>query len=310
MENRTYQRGRRDNNLTVTRRGFLATTFAATALGSVVHGAEPVARTRPSHFKLSLAAYSYRDYLAGAKKRMDLFEFADLAADLALDAIEPTAYYFPDKVTDDELHRFKRHAFRLGLDISGTAIGNDFCLPPGTERQAQLAHARRWIDRAAELDAPTVRLLSGNWVQGTTDEELEDRVVNALEELLPYAEKKGVMLALENHGGGVTVSAEQLLRLVRYVDSPSLAVNLDTGNFHGEDPYQEIAAVAPYAVNVQIKTEIRRLGKTKEAADLARTIDILRAAKYSGYIVLEYNAAEDPKTAVPRYVKELRKLIA
>ena len=71
-------------------------------------------------------------------------------------------------------------------------------------------------------------------------------------------------LALENHGGGVTVTAEQLLRLVRDVDGPNFGVNLDTGNFHGPDPYAEIAAAAPYAVNVQVKTEIRRMGRTKE----------------------------------------------
>ena len=47
-------------------------------------------------------------------------------------------------------------------------------------------------------------------------------------------------------------------------------MNLDTGNFHGEDPYAEIAELAPYAVNVQVKTEIRRKGKAKEEADLAR----------------------------------------
>ncbi len=78
------------------------------------------------------------------------------------------------------------------------------------------------------------------------------------------------MLALENHGGGVTVTAEQLLRLVRAVKGPNFGVNLDTGNFHGPDPYAEIAQAAPYAVNVQVKTEIRRRGQSKEPADLAR----------------------------------------
>ena len=86
-------------------------------------------------------------------------------------------------------------------------------------------------------------------------------------------------------------------------------MNLDTGNFHGQDPYAEIAAAAPYAVNVQVKTEIRRMGRSKEPADLGRIIGILRAARYSGYIVLEYDSAEDPMTAVPRSIKTLRSLI-
>jgi sugar phosphate isomerase/epimerase len=286
-----------------------AVTCAAAGPGTA-HAIDPIGRTRPSHLKLSLAAYSYRDYLKGPKKRMDLFGFVDLAADLGLDAVELTSYYFPENVSSDYLNRLKAHAFRQGLDVSGTAVMNDFCLPPGPEADKEVEHVRTWIGRAAELDAPEIRILSGNWIQGTTDEELERRVIQRIESLLPYAAEKGVILALENHGGGVTVTDEQLLRIVRAIKSSSFAVNLDTGNFHGPDPYAEIAHVAPYAVNVQVKTEIRRKGKTKEPADLSRVIAILREAKYSGYVVLEYNAAEDAMTAVPRYIKILHSLIS
>jgi sugar phosphate isomerase/epimerase len=296
-----------------TRRGFLAKAALAAAgplaLARTATAIDPISRTRPSHLKLSLAAFSYRDYLTGPKKSMNLFGFVDLAADLALDAVELTSYYFPEDVTVDYLHRLKQHAFLLGLDVSGTSVMNDFCLSPGPESDKQREHVRAWIDHAAELDAPFVRILSGNWLQGTPDEELERRVVQQIDALLPYAAEKGVTLALENHGGGVTVTAEQLIRLVRAVKGPNFAVNLDTGNFHGPDPYAEIAQAAPYAVNVQVKTEIRRRGKSKEPADLAKVIAILREAKYSGYVVLEYNAPEDPKTAVPRYLETLRSLI-
>jgi sugar phosphate isomerase/epimerase len=294
----------------VTRREFLAAGAACLALpGALVRAAEPIGRTRPSHFKLSLAAYSYRKYLTGPEKSMDLFDFANLAADLGLDAIEPTAYYFPVDLDNDYLHRLKRQAFLLGLDISGTAIMNDFCLPPGKEADQEMAHVRTWIDRAAELTAPVVRVMSGNWIQGTPDQELEQRVIGRINSLLPHAAEKGVILALENHGGGVTVTADQLLHIVRQVYEGHFGVNLDTGNFHGDNPYAEIAAAAPFAVNVQVKTEIRRKGKTKEPADLEKVIGILREARYSGYVVLEYTADEDPKTAVPKYVKQLRSLI-
>ena len=35
----------------------------------------------------------------------------------------------------------------------------------------------------------------------------------------------------------------------------------------------------------------------------------LRAAGYRGYVALEYEGAEDPKTGVPRYLEELKKLV-
>jgi sugar phosphate isomerase/epimerase len=301
--------------LRLTRRDFLtraALVGSATPLGlsGSALAIEPIGRTRPSHLKLSLAAYSYRDYLIGPKKTMDLFGFVELAADMAMDAVELTSYYFPAELTNDYLHRLKQHAFLLGLDVSGTSVMNDFCLPPGPGLDKEHEHVRAWIGHAAELDAPFVRVMSGNWLQGTPDEVLEQRVVDQIQSLLPYAVEKGVTLALENHGGGVTVTAEQLLRLVRAIKGSNFGVNLDTGNFHSPDPYAEIGLAAPYAVNVQVKTEIRRRGKSKEQADLAKVIAILRDAKYSGYVVLEYNAPEDAKTAVPRYVKMLRSLIS
>jgi sugar phosphate isomerase/epimerase len=300
--------------LRTTRRHFL-TKIALAATGPLVlartaSAIDPIGRTRPSHLKLSLAAYSYRDYLTGPNKTMDLFGFVDLAADLGLDAVELTSYYFPENVSSDYLNRLKTHAFRQGLDVSGTAVMNDFCLAPGTDADKEVEHVRAWIGHAAELDAPMIRVLSGNWLQGTPDLELERRVIQRIESLLPDAARQGVMLALENHGGGVTVTAEQLLRLVRAIKGPNFGVNLDTGNFHGPDPYDEIAQAAPYAVNVQVKTEIRRRGRSKEPADLSKVVGTLRDAKYSGYVVLEYNAPEDAKTAVPRFVKTLRSLIS
>src|SRR5262249_37135531 len=81
---------------------------------------------------------------------------------------------------------------------------------------------------------------------------------------------RGVILAPENHGGGVMTTADELLRIVRKIDSPNFGVNLDTGTFHTKDPYDDFARVAPYAANLQVKTEIRREGKTTEPADLSQ----------------------------------------
>lgn len=298
----------------LSRRRFLAGASAAlAALGARPSFAiDPIARHRPSHLKLSIAAYSYRDYLPTEKKpqaKMDLFAFVDLAADMGLDAVELTSYYFPADVTTDYLHRLKQHAFKLGLDVSGTSVGNNFCVPSGPERDKQLELVRTWIDRAAELDAPVIRIFAGSPAKGMSEDEAAGLAVEGMKASLPYAAERGVSLALENHGG-ITATPEQLLKLVKAVDAPNFGVNLDTGNFHGEDPYADLAQVAPYAINVQVKTEISRKGKPKESADLAKVVGILRDAKYSGYVVLEYEAAEDPLSAIPRHIQELRKLVA
>jgi sugar phosphate isomerase/epimerase len=291
--------------------GAIAAGSASLASPRHAKAIPPLVRKRPSHMKLSLAAYSYRDYLTGKKSpKLDLFDFVNLAADMALDGVEPTSYYFPEDLTSDYLNRLKLHAFSLGLDISGTAVGNNFCHPPGPKRDEQIKLVERWIDNAAELDAPVIRIFAGNVAKGSTEEQAVAWAIAGIQSVLPYAAKKGIVLALENHGG-ITATPEQILKLVNAIDSPNFGVNLDTGNFRGSDPYGEIAQLAPYAMNVQVKTEIQRgTGNSKEKADLARIVGILRDAHYSGYVVLEYEAAEDPLAAIPRHTKTLRKLIS
>jgi hypothetical protein len=107
----------------ITRRELFGWTAGAIAAGSanlatphLAKAIPPFARSRPSHMKLSLAAYSYRDYLTGKKSpKLDLFDFVNLAADMALDGVEPTSYYFPPDVTsDEELDRQGGRAGRPG----------------------------------------------------------------------------------------------------------------------------------------------------------------------------------------------------
>lgn len=303
-----------------TRRSFLQSVssaaissgIAVTAMsGSATQAraVEPVVRNGKSHLKLSLAAYSFRDQLGGKQPKMTMLEFIDKCAEYDLDGCELTSYWFPETITPEYLMQIKQRAFRLGLDISGTAIRNDFCLPAGDEREKWLTHTRDWINHAATFGAPVIRVFAGNVAKDSNEAEAVERCVVGMRESLVHAAKQGVFLALENHGG-ITSTADQLLNIVKQVDSPWFGVNLDSGNFSsGGDPYEQLAKIAPYAVNAQIKTEMNIDGK-KVPADLPRIIKILREANFRGYVVLEYEAAEDPLVAVPRHLKELRALIS
>ncbi len=308
-----------------TRRGFLATSAAGILSGTAllsgspapVQAAEPLPRNGASHMKLSLAAYSMRKYLPrnwpsprgdNSKAAMSMTDFVDYCAALNLDGCELTSYFFPEKVDDAYLLGLKQQAFRLGLTISGTAIGNDFCYPEGKARDQQLAMTRQWIDFAATMSAPVIRIFAGRAKAGDTEEVAIERCAAGINEALDYAATKGVFLALENHGG-ITSTPEQLLKIVKAVkSSPWFGVNLDSGNFRTEDPYGDLAKIAPYAINAQIKTEISVNGK-KQEADLKRIVNILRDADYRGFVVLEYEAGEEPKKAIPRYLDQLRELI-
>jgi sugar phosphate isomerase/epimerase len=237
---------------------------------------------------------------------MTLFEFIDLAAGLPLDAVELTSYYFAD-TSDAYLDKLKAHAAEKKLAISGVPIRSDFCVRDDGKRKAVIEDTKAWVGRAARLGAKAVRVFAGAVEKGDTLDAAQKRVVAALEECCEAAEKAGVVLALENHHG-VTDTPEHLLALVKPVRSPALGVNVDTGNFKTADPYADLAAIVPYGVTVQVKTEVFPNGK-REEADLGRVVKILKDANYHGPVVLEYEAAGDPKVEVPKHVRRLRGLI-
>jgi len=302
-----------------TRRQWLQTGLAGLAAAAVapsLRAATPPVRNGKSHMKLSLAAYSFNkllpkawtpEQLPGAKFTLE--KFIDFCAEQNLDACELTAYYFPKEITTEYLLSLKERAFRLGLDISGTAIGNNYCVADPAAREQQLQMTRDWIDYSAILGAPAIRIFAGTKPAGETEETARDRCVSAINEALQYAATKGVVLALENHGG-ITATPEQMLKIIEGVDpSPWFGVNFDGGNFQTDDPYASLAQIAPYAKNAQVKVEVSPGGK-KTRADLGRVIQILRDAGYRGYVALEYEASEDPFESIPPILAELRKLIS
>lgn len=302
--------------LSLTRRHFVSSVLG-TSLGAAwpALAADPISRNGKPHLKLSLAAYSFHRHLSQnwptRKKEgsMTLLDFIDFCAEQDLDGTELTSYYFPAEVTPEYLRQVREKCFRLGLDVSGTAIGNDFCKPAGDALDAEKVMTRRWIDYAAELGAPVIRIFAGNVPKGDTEAAALDRCVAAIDEAVSYAATKGVVLALENHGG-VTSTPEQLLGIVKRVaPSPYFGVNFDSGNFRTPDPYASLEMIAPYAMNAQVKVTISPEGGSKQEADFARIIEMLKKVGYRGYVVLEYEEETEPREAIPPLLKRLREII-
>ncbi|MBA4148592.1 MAG: sugar phosphate isomerase/epimerase [Verrucomicrobia bacterium] len=303
-------------NFELSRRSFLKNSLkaglATCALGAVTNplGAiEPLNRPGKPRFMLSLAAYSFRDSFVSTEPagKLDLFQFIDYCADHGCDGTELTSYYFPKNLTQEFLLKIKRHVYLRGMAISGTAVGNNFALPPGEKRNEQIALVKKWIDHSAVMGAPHIRVFAGPIPKSISEAEARGFCISALEECCDYAGSKGVFLGLENHGG-IVAEADGLLAIVKAVQSPWIGINLDTGNFHTKDPYGDLERCAPYAVNVQFKVNLRQDGK-KKGADFPKLFDMLKRANYQGYVALEYEAAEDPWKAIPELLKQMKQLL-
>jgi sugar phosphate isomerase/epimerase len=293
----------------ISRRDFFKTGAAA----SLITGATPKINAATSvkpGLKSSLAAYSFRNVLPnnGKPGKIDLHALFDFAAkEYGLSAIEPTSYYFSSEDTA-YLYSMRAHAHKLGLDISGTAIRNDFCHIREKVRKDSIAHVKRWVDHSVKIGAPAIRIFAGNNHAKVDEQQARDWAVECMKECCDYAGENGIYLALENHGY-LTGTSVELIDFLDRVKHEWLGINLDSGNFT-KDPYGNIERITPYAVNVQLKTEvIAENGKGREEADIQRIVNILNTGGYRGYIALEYEGGPDPYKAVPKYLTQLNTAI-
>ncbi|MEJ6579912.1 MAG: sugar phosphate isomerase/epimerase family protein [Akkermansiaceae bacterium] len=296
------------------RRIFLTLAGACLEVGQL--GAiEPFARKGEPRLLLGLAAYSFRQQMRWMKGKpnpelngaeaWDLFSFIDYCADHGCAGAELTSYFFPPKFGPDYLLKLKRHAYLRGVAISGTAVGNVFTHPEGPARRKEITYVNDWIRHAAVMGAPHIRVFAGNAPKGMSQEEAEKNFLECYTECLDLAAEKGIFLGLENHGGIVS-EADALVRIMKAVDSPWAGINLDSGNFHTDDPYGDLAKIAPYAVNVQMKIELHKKGADQpEAMNVPKLLNILHEASYHGWFILEYEGSEDAEASVPQILKTL-----
>lgn len=254
--------------------------------------------------RLGCCAYSYRELLT--TRRMSLADFIQTCAEMGLDGVELTAYYFPN-TERTTLNEVKRACFHLGMHISGTAVGNNFTAADPAKRREQVEMTKSWIDHAVVLGAPFIRVFAGGVPENHSEEEAFRWVVECLQEVTDYAAQRGVVVALENHHG-ITATAEQVVRLCRAVQHPWFGVNLDLGNFKG-DIYSQFEQVAPYAVNVHAKTHYRDDNGKHLEVDYERALRILQKAGYKGYVSIEYEHSEPVEQAVPKFARYLRQVL-
>jgi sugar phosphate isomerase/epimerase len=252
------------------------------------HNQDLTRKVTNSAVKTSLNAFSFaRNF---SNKSMSLFDFIDYAATHGFDAVDLTGYYFPGypKIPSDEyLNNLKRHAFKMGIDISGTAVRNDLANPDPAKRAADVKHIKEWIDVAVKLGAPVVRIFAGPIPAGYENkwDEIAKYMSASMKECADYGKLRGVLIGVQNHGDFLK-TADETIKLVKMVDSDWFGVIVDTGYFITDDPYIDIEKVMPYAVNYQVKeSPFGVLSRIR--IDMPRLLRIVNNSGYRGYLPIE-----------------------
>ncbi len=296
------------------RRNFLKTLIIAPSLATSCSpltqssltaqpGIPPVAGNK---LKLSLNAYSFNEPLRNGTVSID--DLLNFCAANNFDAVDLTGYYlpgYPAVPSDSYLYDVKYKAFKLGLEFSGTGIRNDFSTPDASKRKEDIILIKHWIDVAAKLGAPVLRIFSGNNLpSGYTWEQVADWMVKDIKECVAYAETKGVIVAVQNHFDFIK-TAEEAEKIINAVNSKWFGLVLDIGSYRGPNPYRDIEQTAKYAVNWQLK-ENMYFDNVETKTDVKKVIELIKASGYRGYIPIETLGAGDPKTKVPVFLAEVR----
>ncbi len=260
-------------------------------------------------FKLSLNLYSFNELLR--KGEVDLFNMLEFCAKYNFDAIDPTGYYFPEYPQPpqiDFLNRFKRQAFLLGLDISGTGVRNDFANPDPKARKADKEMIKKWVEAAALLGIPNLRIFAGtHGHEGFSRDQVFQWMADDIKKCCEYGKQSGVIIALQNHNDFLYTAAD-VDRIFNMVDSEWLGLNLDIGSYRQHDPYEEIQKNIQYAVTWQIKENVWIDGK-ETPTDFVKLFRIIKNAGYRGYLPLETLGSGDPYEKVPALLERAQSAI-
>lgn len=159
------------------------------------------------------------------------------------------------KSTEEDIIKIKELANRIGIEISGLATGLfwQYSLTSDREdiREKAKAVVRKELDIGALLgvscvlvcpglvgvdfnpdevvpDAKTIEFYAGSEV---IDYDVAyERAIDAFKELAPYAEKKGVIMGVENIWNKFLLSPLEMRSFIDKIGSPFVQVYLDIGN--------------------------------------------------------------------------------
>jgi L-ribulose-5-phosphate 3-epimerase len=234
----------------------------------------------------------------------------------------------------DALDRADRLACQHGLQYAClTPYYRDFATDD--EAEASLAGLQRVSHAAARLRCPLARVLSGVWPAGDRSHEyVWSRTVAGLQRAAQIAGESGITLAVENHIGTLTMTAEDTVRFVEAVASPHLGIIYDpyfvylAAVTQGQDGREALSAAtllqAPYIRHVHVKDmapapDPARDRKTcllgEGELPWGELIGDLASQGYAGFLSDEYEKhwrpeLPDAAIAMKRHAERLRAWIA
>lgn len=272
------------------RRNFLRDLGLVTAGLTLAPQLDLMAARKGGWFKISLAEWSlHRTLRKGDLKNIDFPEFTANTFDIR--AVEYVNQFFKDKAQDmTYLKDLNNRAKDNGVTNVLIMIDGEGNLGDSSEqkRTEAVENHYKWIDAAHFLGCKAIRV---NAAGDGTKEEVKTQVVKSLSELADYGKKGKINVVVENHGG-ISSHGDWLADVLKTVGKKNCGSLPDFGNFYEYDRYQGVEELMPYAKGVSAKTNVFDENGNERNIDYARMMDIVKKAKYKGYVGIEFEGDE------------------
>lgn len=174
------------------------------------------------------------------------------------------------------------------------------------KRLEQLDEGRRFVDLAAALNCPYVRVFPNNYPKEQSREETHQLIVSGLNELAAYAKNKNVTVLLETHGD--LVQSVDLQSIMQAVAEPNIGLIWDVCNMWtvtNEAPETAYRRLKKYIRHVHVKDAKRVDGKLtytflgKGEVPIFPALDLLAKDQFSGYLSFEWEKRWHPELPEP-----------
>lgn len=212
-----------------------------------------------------------------------------------------------------QLMKDKKLAF-VNLGSSATMHFAD-----GAEREKKLDEAKQYIDLAAQLNCPFIRVFPNNFLKSQERQQTIDLIVKGLVALGNYAKGTGVKVLMETHGD--LVYKEDLYNIMNNVAHPDAGLVWDVSNMwtvKKESPAEVYNKLKHYIHHTHIKDAKQVEGKLKYTflgtgdVPLTEAINALQNSNYKGYYSFEWEKLwhpeiEEPEIALADYTVKMKK---
>ncbi len=284
------------------RRSFLknAALLAAGLPWALESRANPYPKENPI-FHISLAEWSlHRSLFAG---KMDHLDFALLASQNGIEAVEYVNQFFKDKAGDQAyLKEMKDRADSEGVKSLLIMVDGEGALGASEEKERvqTVENHKKWVEAARFLGCHSIRVNGYSSGDLRTDDYYESQklVADGLHRLCEFAEDYDLNVLIENHGGHSS-HAPWLMGVMRKADHPRAGTLPDFGNFRispwsenenilSYDSYRGTAELMPLARGVSLKTLVFDDFGNRSELDYDRMMRIVLDAGYRGHVGIEH----------------------